>query len=118
MANKIWIDGSGWNGRVSKYCIVFNDGRIIKRELEEERTNNEMEYMALLKALELCEEESIIYSDSRLVVEQVAGRWKIRKEHLLRYALKARNLIREKRVELKWIPREENLAGNLLEQKK
>ncbi len=45
---KIWIDGSGWNGKESKYCVAFKDGEVIEETIKEEKTNNEMEYMALI----------------------------------------------------------------------
>jgi len=112
---KIWIDGSGWNGKESKYCVAFEDGRVFKKILFEKKTNNEMEYEALLEALDKCSEGDEIFTDSRLVVGQVTENWKVTKEHLFSLVMKAKKLIQEKKVKLSWITREENYAGGLLE---
>lgn len=112
---KIWVDGSGWNGKESRWCVAFEDGRILKKSIEERRTNNEMEYFALIKALEMCDKGDVIYSDSQLVVGQVTKGWRITKEHLFPLVMKAKKLIEEKEAKLEWIPREENYAGHLLE---
>lgn len=49
-------------------------------------TNNEAEYESLLAALEFCREQDIqnpkIYMDSKLVVNQTKGLWKINYDHL------------------------------------
>ena len=49
-------------------------------------TNNEAEYESLLAALEFCREKDIknpkIYMDSKLVVNQTRGLWKINYDHL------------------------------------
>ena len=49
-------------------------------------TNNEAEYISLIKALELSIEKGIqrinFFMDSKLVVEQVNNRWKINFKHL------------------------------------
>jgi ribonuclease HI len=78
-----------------------------------DRTNNEAEYYALLKALEL-----IVRSDSKLVVNQVNGEWRVEDEKLIDLSEKARDLIKNiGSVRLEWVPREENLAGLWLEGK-
>jgi ribonuclease HI len=49
------------------------------------KTNNETEYNAIIKALELAKKYSKkvhIYSDSELVVKQLNGEYKITKDHL------------------------------------
>ena len=49
-------------------------------------TNNVAEYQALLLAVELAKqlkaEEAEFVGDSKLIVEQVRGNWKVRQEHL------------------------------------
>lgn len=115
---KIYIDGSGFNGRESKYAVVFEDGKIIKEKFTEKRTNNEMEYEALIRALQFAEKGDIIYTDSQLVVGQVMKGWRITKEHLFPLAMKAKKLRNEKHIPIIWIPRKENLAGNILEDEK
>ena len=112
---KIWIDGSGWNGRESKFAVVFEDGRVVQETTKEKKTNNVMEYESLIKALESCKEGDEIFTDSQLLVGHVLGGWKVRKKHLLPYVEKAQALVKEKKVKLIWIPREENKAGKLFE---
>lgn len=51
------------------------------------QTNNEAEYKSTIVALEYCLSHDItnvcIYGDSKLVVKQVLGEWKIKKDHLI-----------------------------------
>ena len=54
--------------------------------------------------------------DSKLVVEQMSGRWKIKHEDMRRLALEARDIAAEVSaaggsVRFTWIPREENAAA-------
>lgn len=76
-------------------------------------TNNVAEYRALLLALERAEEAGAddveIRSDSRLLVEQLRGNFKIRAEHLK--PLLAESVLRAKRFRrfsISHVPREEN----------
>ena len=84
-------------------------------------TNNRAEYMALLYALIYIkhlktEEEVAIKSDSSLVVNQVNGRYKVKSSSVKPLYQKALRLLRElPNVKVEYIPREENLAGHLLE---
>lgn len=79
-------------------------------------TNNIAEYLAVIKILELLKNkksETIqIYGDSKLVIEQLSGRWKIKVGQYVPYAQKARELLLEIKknntVGLHWIPREQN----------
>jgi ribonuclease HI len=111
---RIWIDGAGWNGKISKYAIVSRAGKTV-RTVKEKKTNNEMEYHALLKALETCKKGDEILTDSQLVVGQTTKGWKIKKEHLRPLVEKAKKLIAKKNVRILWVPRSENSAGKLLE---
>ena len=113
---KIWIDGSGWNGSESKYSVVADDGKVLMQSFPEQKTNNEMEYTALIAALSLkAKKGDVIFSDSALIVNQVAGFWKVKKKELFPLCIEAQNLLKEKNCTLIWIPREENKAGHLLE---
>ena len=114
---KIWIDGSGWNGKESKYAIAFGDGGTWIDRFNTEKTNNEMEYEALLYLLR---GTSIlpgdqIFSDSQLVVNQVNGKWKVKEPRLFPLCQEAQKLLIIREVILTWIPREKNKAGHLLE---
>src|SRR2546425_1497259 len=71
-----------------------------------DRTNNEAEYYALLKALELIAEkatgkgpgkigEALVRSDSKLVVNQVNGEWRGGEEKIFKLRSHARGLIKK-----------------------
>lgn len=112
---KIWIDGSGWNERESKYAIAFEDGENIIERFKEKKTNNEMEYMALLRALDYAKDGDTILTDSSLVVNQMNGKWKIKKPHLFKLVMQAKAKIGDKKITIKWVGRDKNYAGALLE---
>jgi len=98
-----------------------------------DRTNNEAEYYALLKALALIAEkwaekttgriqsgvgEILIRSDSKLVVNQVNGDWRVEDEKLIELSDKAKDSIEKLgSARLEWVPREKNYAGLWLEGK-
>lgn len=76
-------------------------------------TNNEAEYMALIAGLELACEKGVtdlsVFCDSQLVVSQVKGEWKIKKEHLRHFAVRARSLLNGfEKATISHVPREEN----------
>ena len=98
-----------------------------------DRTNNEAEYYALLKALSLAADgwsdkatgkvpdvvgEILICSDSQLVVNQVNGAWRVEDSKLIELSEKARDSIKTLgNIRLEWVPRERNYAGLWLEGK-
>lgn len=82
-------------------------------------TNNVAEFWAVIKALEnknLQERENIIiYSDSKLIINTLSGRWRLHKPHLQKLFKKAKNLEnRFTKVKYKWIPREKNFEADNL----
>lgn len=113
---KIWIDGSGWNGKVSRWMVACEDGRTKGDCFDYERTNNEMEYGALLDALNsFAQGEDVIYSDSQLVVNQVSGKWRVKEPRLFSLCQSAKMHMDRIGCTLVWIPREQNKAGHMLE---
>ena len=62
-----------------------------------EATNNVAEYVALISGLEMALDRGVtdidIYMDSELVVSQLLGKWKIKKDTLRPLAVKARALM-------------------------
>src|SRR3989441_5593380 len=94
-----------------------------------DRTNNEAEYYALLKTLELIAEKAtgkdpgsiggaLVRSDSKLVVNQVNGEWRVEDERLLELSSQARAVIEKLgSIRLEWVSREENYACLWLEGK-
>jgi len=82
-------------------------------------TNNQAEYFAALlgvqKAVELGATEIEILLDSKLVVEQVAGRWKIKDLELKKIAEKIHAVLGKfKNWEISHIPREKNQEADAL----
>ncbi|MFC6082041.1 bifunctional RNase H/acid phosphatase [Sphaerisporangium aureirubrum] len=83
-------------------------------------TNNVAEYQGLIaglrSALALAGDGATVEvrMDSKLVIEQMAGRWKIKNEGLRPLALEAGTLARRLRVTWKWIPRERNRDADRL----
>ena len=110
-----YVDGAGWNNLVCKTCVMQENGEPNVTVFTEKKTNNECEYGALLEALELAQEKDTIYSDSQMMVNHLNGQYRVRAQHLKPLFLRAKELIREKKVTLLWLRREENLAGKHLE---
>jgi ribonuclease HI len=93
----VYVDGSGKNGT---YCYLI-PGQKPKIFREKLLTNNQAEYKAIIAALqELTDVDMTIYSDSLLAVKQLEREYKIRNSE---------------EIIIKWIPREENLAGKVLD---
>ena len=122
---KIYIDGSSTpnNSKVvnkAKYAVVIHSDYGNHQWVQDvgNKTNNEAEYEALQAALEFSvgyghtSEDITIYTDSKLVYGQVMKGWKCQ-EKFRGYLDVIRVLLPIARLE--WIPREQNLAGKLLE---
>ena len=82
-------------------------------------TNNVAEYRGLiagLRAARALDPEAIVevYLDSKLLVEQMMGRWKIKHENMRTLALEAREVFPASQVSYQWIPREENRDADRL----
>ena len=82
-------------------------------------TNNVAEYTGLIEglkaALELGATEVAVRMDSKLVVEQMSGRWQIKNAGLRPLAAEAAQLVaRIGKVTFEWIPRERNKAADAL----
>lgn len=114
----IFVDGSGFSPKTktSRAYILSEDKKIIVDIVKnEEKTNNEMEYWALIGALKHASEGDTIYTDSKLLVGQCTQNWKCNFDHLKVLKDLCIPTIKEKKIKLVWIPREENLAGKFLE---
>ena len=82
-------------------------------------TNNVAEYRALLNGLEAARDlgatEVEVLMDSKLVVEQMSGRWKIKHPDMKELALKAQAIARDfDAISYTWIPRAENSEADAL----
>jgi ribonuclease HI len=115
----VFIDGaSRGNPGPAGIGIIIKDksGRVLKEYKEylgSNYTNNQAEYLALVKALELASKvvKGIIYifSDSELLVRQMNGVYRVRKHHLQELYRKVRVLEEYfQRVDYTHIRRERN----------
>jgi len=115
---------------VVAYKEKLNSGFQIRWEEIGDRTNNEAEYIALLKALSIIEakwgaigeasgkgaEPIKVHSDSMLIVNQVNGSYEVTDVKLRQLCENVKGLMKKmSAVKLEWIPREENYAGQWLE---
>lgn len=101
--------------------VISETGAVLKEisELVGIATNNVAEYQALIYGLEAAFEidpaaEIEVRMDSKLVIEQMSGRWKIKHPDMLELATKAKKLIAGKQVSFLWVPREQNGRADLL----
>lgn len=115
MPETIYTDGSGWNGMTSAYCIARTPEDKYVHITEENKTSNEMEYQAIIKALQNATEGATIITDSRLATEQINQNWLVRAENLKELHKQARQLLTQKKATIKWTPRDKNIAGIILE---
>lgn len=82
-------------------------------------TNNVAEYRGLIAGLEFLAAHDHIGKvqarlDSKLVVEQLSGRWKIKKDTMRILATRARAAYPPHLVTYVWVPRHENAAADAL----
>ncbi len=84
-------------------------------------SNNVAEYNGLIAGLTAAidrdpDAELLVRMDSKLVVEQMSGRWKIKHPDMKVLAQQAREIIGARRVVFEWVPRAKNAradaAGN------
>ena len=115
--------GSRGNPGPAAYGALVRDALTAEVLLSEGLTigvasNNVAEYRGLIAGLEMAREIDPdapveIRMDSKLVIEQMAGRWKIKHPSMRPLALEA-NGLRPRQVTWTWIPREENSQADAL----
>jgi probable phosphoglycerate mutase len=116
--------GSRGNPGPAGYGAVVRDGDtgLIIAEAAEyigRATNNVAEYKGLIAGLraarELDPDATVdVRMDSKLVVEQMSGRWKIKHPDMQPLAAEARTVFPASRVSYSWIPRERNKDADRL----
>lgn len=116
--------GSRGNPGPAAYGALVRDGRTgrIIVELAEylgATTNNVAEYSGLVAGLEAAAQinpQATVTArlDSKLVVEQMSGRWAIRNAVLRPIALRAKALATPDRVSMQWVPRAQNKRADAL----
>ncbi|MBO1418972.1 bifunctional RNase H/acid phosphatase [Streptomyces sp. FH025] len=116
--------GSRGNPGPAGYGAVVRDGdtgQLVAEAAEfiGHATNNVAEYRGLIAGLkaarELDPDASVdVRMDSKLVVEQMSGRWRIKHPDMQPLAAEARTLFPRGRVSYTWIPRERNKDADRL----
>ena len=116
MGTHIYVDGSG--GTKSGYGFFVKETGESFFEEKPGLTNNQAEYFAIITALKKFQnssEEITIFSDSKNTVNQLNHEFAINNEQLRILAQESWLLIPKiSKLKIKWIPREENLAGKML----
>lgn len=116
--------GSRGNPGPAGYGAVVYDADHIgvlaeRKEFLGVTTNNVAEYRGLIAGLEAAAELGArvvsVRMDSKLVVEQMSGRWKVKHAALIPLAERARRLVADfDRVDFAWIPRADNAHADRL----
>lgn len=114
--------GSRGNPGPAAYGTVVRAGARLLAELAEfvgHDTNNVAEYRGLIAGLEFLAANDHVGRvearlDSKLVVEQMSGRWKIKKDTMRLLAIRARDAYPPQLVSYVWVPRHQNAAADSL----
>ena len=117
--------GSRGNPGPAAYGATISENGKVIAELGEyigTATNNVAEYSGLIAALHHINKldpgaQVEVSMDSKLVIEQMSGRWQIKNEGMRALAKDARNAHDPNLVTYKWIPREENAHADRLANK-
>jgi ribonuclease H / adenosylcobalamin/alpha-ribazole phosphatase len=101
--------------------ITDEDGEVVAEIAEGigVATNNVAEYTAAIRGLERARElgatHVLLRSDSRLLIEQLAGRWKVKNPTLQRLHQEARSLVKDlEQVRFEHVRRERNVEADAL----
>lgn len=113
---KIFVDANP-----KQTCYVADDGETRIEVLSNGYTNNEAEYLAILRACQRFQQDAkdacnpiLILSDSQLAVNQLNHKWSIKEDRLRNLAAEVWLLLIGYYLHIVWIPRKENLAGKVL----
>lgn len=104
--------------------IVFIEGKETSEihRYHKHGTNNEAEWISFLLGVKLAQAKGVekltVYGDSSIVVNQANGTWKCKSENLIPYLEKFK-LLKDSftELEIKFIRRDKNLAGIMIEEK-
>jgi len=125
MKYKVYTDwGSRGNPWISWLWVYITDmsGKEIEKRYKHLgiKTNNEAEYLWALfgikRATELWAKEIELYMDSKLVISQLSGEWKIKKQELKVINTDILDIIKKSKVKVtyNWIRREKNKDADRL----
>ena len=112
-------------GGVATYgYLIYRDGKIVNSGYGmvgsgPGMTNNVAEYSALKQAAEWVsrhggDEEIEIKGDSQLVIHQMNGTWQVRSSTSKKFVPEIRRLLKGRKIQFIWIPREQNVEADEL----
>lgn len=119
---QIFTDGAsrGNPGNSGIGVVIFREGK----EYDEissfvgKKTNNEAEYLAVIRALEWMHRENVqkavFFSDSQLLVRQLSGVYKVKAPTIKPLFKNVKELLLDLDVSFVWIRREENSKADIL----
>lgn len=119
----VYCDGAsrGNPGPASYGVSIVTENATVIAEFGEalgERTNNYAEYQGVIAALRYLSDtdyrDITIRMDSKLVIEQLSGRWKVKSEDMRELVSEASRLLGPFNASLEWIPREQNSRADEL----
>lgn len=115
--HKLFTDGGarGNPGPTAIGMVLKSDDQTIASHSEflGSKTNNEAEYLALIAGLNLAMDHAVTnlqcFLDSKLVVEQINGRFKVKEPRMKEMVDQVQDLISKiGKVEVSYVPREQN----------
>ena len=107
----VFTDGSG----TGKYIYFIPEKKLKKISQKQRITHNEAEYYGVIQALtDIKDKDICIYSDSKLIVNQLNKKYKLKEPRMKRLAEQVWKLREGRDIKFKWIPREKNFAGKIL----
>ncbi|GAB6066304.1 ribonuclease HI family protein [Aquifex pyrophilus] len=122
MKGTLYFDGAskGNPGRsgIGAVLVVGNRKYTFKMPVGE-KTNNQAEYLALIAGMLLAKRKKVreltVRGDSKLVINQMRGSFKVNDEKLMKLYRKAKELEKSfKKVSYEWVKREENKEADRL----
>ncbi len=125
MKLNVYTDGwSRWNPWIAWIGVYITDDSWAEIEKRYKnlwiKTNNEAEYLWayywIKRALELWASQICLYMDSKLVISQLSGEWKIKKDELKKINADIAELMNKFKVKVtyNWIRREKNKEADRL----
>jgi ribonuclease HI len=123
---KIYIDGAslGNPGKIGIGYIIYRDDRVLKKNnfYLGVQTNNFAEYMALIfsliDVLAIGERECMVFSDSKLLCEQIKENFRVKNKNIYPLFVLAKNIISKfKNFEIVYLDREKNKEADKLARK-
>jgi ribonuclease HI len=119
-----WIDGGVENNPgigASAFVLDIGDEKLIQESIKHctKVTNNEAEYLALIKLLEYCIthkiENVLVNTDSQLVANQINGLYQVKSDKIRTLYEKAKSLMSQlKNVKVRYVSRKKNKRADKL----